>query len=157
VEEALAIFDANTVGPMKYIQTYNKYSNILSQQVRSCCNQWVSKRLKENDFLLLPILIDALQRNNIENLKQIFPEKELRRHNHNFHINVPVSDLFIPTISAYSAAGNNMCMDWCWDYINRSHINVEIGTEAAHFPAKEHINGIFVAVWLVLVNLTMGL
>jgi hypothetical protein len=39
VEEALAIFDANTVGPMKYIQTYNKYSNILSQQVRSCCNQ----------------------------------------------------------------------------------------------------------------------
>jgi hypothetical protein len=24
---------------------------------------------------------------------------------------------------------------------------VEIGTEAAHFPEKEYINGIFVAVW----------
>ena len=29
----MAIFDANTVGPLKYIQTYEKYSNILSQQV----------------------------------------------------------------------------------------------------------------------------
>jgi hypothetical protein len=27
------IFDANTVGPLKYIQTYDKYSSILSQQV----------------------------------------------------------------------------------------------------------------------------
>jgi hypothetical protein len=26
-------------------------------------------------------------------------------------------------------------------------MNVEIGTEAAHFPAKEYINGIFLAVW----------
>jgi hypothetical protein len=26
-------------------------------------------------------------------------------------------------------------------------MNVEIGTEAAQFPEKEHINGIFVAVW----------
>ncbi len=26
------------------------------------------------------------------------------------------------------------------------HMNVEIGTEAAHFPEKEYINGIFVAV-----------
>jgi hypothetical protein len=33
VQEALAIFDANTVGPLKYIQAYNKYSSILSQQV----------------------------------------------------------------------------------------------------------------------------
>ncbi len=63
VEEALAIFDANTVGPMKYIQTYNKYSNILSQQVRSCCNivyQRVSKRLTEIVFLVLPILWGGL-------------------------------------------------------------------------------------------------
>jgi hypothetical protein len=26
-------------------------------------------------------------------------------------------------------------------------MNVEIGTEAAQFPEKEYINGIFVAVW----------
>jgi hypothetical protein len=27
-------------------------------------------------------------------------------------------------------------------------MNVEIGTEAAQFPEKEYINGIFVAVWV---------
>jgi hypothetical protein len=26
-------------------------------------------------------------------------------------------------------------------------MNVEIGTEAAQFPEKEYVNGIFVAVW----------
>jgi hypothetical protein len=30
--------------------------------------------------------------------------------------------------------------------IARRHINVEIGTEAAHFPEKEYIHGMFVAV-----------
>jgi hypothetical protein len=28
-------------------------------------------------------------------------------------------------------------------------MNVEIGTEAAQFPEKEYINGIFVAVWYI--------
>jgi hypothetical protein len=37
----------------------------------------------------------ALQRHNTENLKQIFPEKELRGLNPNFHIHVSVSDLYI--------------------------------------------------------------
>jgi hypothetical protein len=40
----------------------------------------------------------ALQRTNTENLKQIFPEKELRGHSPNFHVQVSVSDLYIPTI-----------------------------------------------------------
>ncbi len=35
---------------------------------------------------------------NTENLKHIFPEKELRGHSPNFHIHVSVSDLYIPTI-----------------------------------------------------------
>jgi hypothetical protein len=39
-----------------------------------------------------------LQRNNTENLKQIFPEKELRGHSPNFHIHVSVSDLYITTM-----------------------------------------------------------
>jgi hypothetical protein len=35
---------------------------------------------------------------NQYNLKQIFPEKELRGHSPNFHMHVSVGDLFIPTI-----------------------------------------------------------
>jgi hypothetical protein len=40
----------------------------------------------------------TLQRTNIENLKQTFPEKELLGHNPNFHIRVSVSDIYIPTV-----------------------------------------------------------
>jgi len=40
---------------------------------------------------------DALQRTNTENLKQIFPEKELRGQSPNFHIHVFESDLYIHT------------------------------------------------------------
>ncbi len=36
----------------------------------------------------------ALQKTNIENSKQIFPEKELHGHCPNFHIHVSVSDLY---------------------------------------------------------------
>ncbi len=59
----------------------------------------------------------TLQRHNIENSKQIFLEKELRHLSTNFHIHVPVSDLYIP-YSAYSAAR---------EYINRSQTQ-ECGT-----------------------------
>jgi hypothetical protein len=40
----------------------------------------------------------ALQRTNTEDLKHIFPEKELRGHSPNFHIHVSESDSYIPTI-----------------------------------------------------------
>ncbi len=40
----------------------------------------------------------ALQRENAENLKQIFPEKEYRGLSPNFHIHVSVSEMCIPTI-----------------------------------------------------------
>ncbi len=41
-------------------------------------------------------LLYALQRQNAENLKQIFPEKEYRGLSPNFHIHVSVSELYIP-------------------------------------------------------------
>jgi hypothetical protein len=45
----------------------------------------------------------ALQRQNAENLKQIFPEKEYRGLSPNFYIHVSVSELYM---SAFSAGGN---------------------------------------------------
>jgi hypothetical protein len=41
---------------------------------------------------------DALQRQNDENVKQIFPEKEYWGLSPNFHIHVSVSELYIPTM-----------------------------------------------------------
>ncbi len=43
-------------------------------------------------------MCSALQRQNAENLKQIFPEKEYRGLSPNFHIRVSVSELYIPTM-----------------------------------------------------------
>jgi hypothetical protein len=54
---------------------------------------------------------NTLQRHNTENLKQIFPEKELRGLSPNFHIHVSVSDLYITTISLPILVLENMCTD----------------------------------------------
>jgi hypothetical protein len=53
----------------------------------------------------------ALQRQNAENLKQIFPEKEYRGLSPNFHIHVSVSELYIPTNGSACSAGGNMYVD----------------------------------------------
>ncbi len=64
--------------------------------------------------------IHALQRNNTENSKQIFPEKELRCHRTNFHIHGSVRDLYIPTIDLPILVQENMRTD-PWEYIDHSH------------------------------------
>jgi hypothetical protein len=43
-------------------------------------------------------LYAALQRQNAENLKKIFPDKEYRGLSPNFHIHVSVSELYMPTM-----------------------------------------------------------
>jgi hypothetical protein len=47
---------------------------------------------------ILPRNAYALQRRNVENLKQIFPGKEYRGLSPNCHIHVSVSELYIPTL-----------------------------------------------------------
>jgi hypothetical protein len=51
------------------------------------------------------------KRHNAENVKQIFPEKELCGLSPNFHINVSVSDLFIPMIGLPILLQENMWTD----------------------------------------------
>ncbi len=62
----------------------------------------------------------SLQRQNAENLKQIFPEKEYRGLSPNFHIHVSVSELYIPTRGLPVLLEEICTVDWSWEYINRS-------------------------------------
>jgi hypothetical protein len=66
------------------------------------------QKLKHYSFLILATRTNttrdktalryALQRQNTEISKQIFPEKEYRGISPNFHIHASLSDLYIPTI-----------------------------------------------------------
>jgi hypothetical protein len=65
--------------------------------------------ISENSTLWpLHTVHSTLQRQNAENLIQIFPEKEYRGLRPNFHIHVSESELYIPSHdgSAFSAGGN---------------------------------------------------
>ncbi len=73
-----------------------------------------AKLNKNRTCLSCKILRRALQRDKTENLKQQFPEKELRGLSPNFHTHVSLSDLYIP----YSAAGKYV--DRSWEYIKHS-------------------------------------
>ncbi len=55
-------------------------------------------RRKMNSFNPILQTWFALQRQNAENLKQIFPEKEYRGLSPNFHIHVSVNELYISTM-----------------------------------------------------------
>jgi hypothetical protein len=49
--------------------------------------------------------MSTLQRTNIKNSKQIYPEKELRGHSPNFQIHVSVSDLYMTTVGLLTLLG----------------------------------------------------
>jgi hypothetical protein len=62
---------------------------------------------------------NALQRQNTEFSKQIFPEKEYQGHGPNFHIHAFVSDLYIST-TGLPILLEEICGPLLY-YINRSH------------------------------------
>ncbi len=84
------------------------------------------------------LLCCSLQRQNAENLKQIFPEKEYRGLSPNFHIHVSVSELYIPTmglpflleeiLGPILGIYKSLTDTWMWKLV---------GAEAAQFPEKE--------------------
>jgi hypothetical protein len=52
----------------------------------------------QETLYVIPSIVYTLQRQNAENLKQIFPEKRYRGLSPNFHIRVSVNELYIPTM-----------------------------------------------------------
>ncbi len=95
-------------------------------------NEWVLTR-------------DTLQRQNAENLKQIFPEKEYRGLSPNFHIHVSVSEVYIPT-TGLPFLLEEICGPILGIYKSLTDTECGNGAEATQFPEKEYINGITVAV-----------
>ncbi len=87
---------------------------------------------------MLPIFADkwsTLQRTNTENWNKYF---HIYVSCERFTVHIPTIDLPILL--------QEICGSIPGIYKSLTDINVEIGTEAAQFPEKEYINGVFVAV-----------
>ncbi len=73
----------------------------------------------EGQAYFMQSMLPTLQRQNADNLKQIFPEKEYRGLSPNFHIHVSLSELY-----KFSRWVCLFCwrkyVDRSWEYINRS-------------------------------------
>ncbi len=90
----------------------------------------------------------SLQKQNTEISKQMFQEKVYRALSPNFHIHASVSDWYTTTI-VLPILLQEICRPLLGLLIADRHMNVEIGAEAALFPEKEYINGIFLEVLFV--------
>jgi hypothetical protein len=128
-----------TVSLVPSLCIFNTLCYVVSAYYRFHLCSWIYP--KKYLFILY-----ALQRQNTEISKQIFPEKEYRGLSPNFHIHASVSDLYIPTIGLPILL-EEICRPILGLYKSLTDTwNVEIGAEAALFPGKEYINEIFIAV-----------
>jgi hypothetical protein len=88
----------------------------------------------------------ALQRQNTENSKQIFPEKEYRGLSPNLHIHASVSDLYIPTIGLPILL-EEICRPILGLFKSLTDTwMLKLGLMPRYSQKKEYIKGIFVAV-----------
>jgi hypothetical protein len=77
-------------------------------------------------------------------MKLLFPKQNYNVLYPSSYTHISERGLCISRICPYSAAGKYV--DQSWEHINRSQTHECGGTEAAQFPEKEYINGIFLAV-----------
>jgi hypothetical protein len=82
-----------------YLASWRNWEiNAKSSLLEKCWNQLGKGGALCHKNYANALCISTLQRQNAENLKQIFPEKEYRGLRPNFHIHVSMSELYIPTM-----------------------------------------------------------
>jgi hypothetical protein len=90
--------DASRTAIHDWFKRINKFWQLTDLAVCSAFSNACLSKSKKVLAVDRLCFLHALQRQNAENLKQIFPEKEYRSLSPNFHIHVSVSELNITTM-----------------------------------------------------------